>query len=135
MVWSIEYYEQQDGTQPAEVFEDALDRRNLKLAGKLDRVMGQVEVRGPQAGAGMVEKCHSYPGLWEARAIFGGTLARELFGFDGSRAVMLHGYLKRTGEPASTRDLELASRYWQDYQHVNRTSPQQPEPQQEEEGQ
>ena len=35
MPWQIEYYEQQNGGQPAEDFEDSLP---VKLAGKLARV-------------------------------------------------------------------------------------------------
>src|SRR2546426_3188910 len=42
------------------------------------------------------------------------TLAREFFGFDGRRIVLLHGYVKRTGQAASTRDFRKASTYWTD---------------------
>ena len=61
------------------------------------------------------------------RVIHSGTLARELFGFDGERIVLLHGYVKRTGEPASQRDLNKASDYWKDYQKTRRVSPVQEE--------
>ena len=97
MMWTIEYYEQSDGVQPAEKFEDWLDQKHPKLSGKLVRATDRLAELGPQAGAGLVEKCSGYPGLWEVRAIFSQMLARELFGFDGSRAVLLHGYVKRGG--------------------------------------
>jgi hypothetical protein len=110
MTWTIEYYEQQDGIQPAEAFEDELDRDQPKLAGKLLRATDQLAVRGPQTGAGLVEKCCGYPGLWEVRAIFSQFLAREPFGFDGSRrpAARICQACWRTGvhkRPGSRRDI------------------------------
>jgi hypothetical protein len=38
MLWTIEYYEQADTTQPAEVFEDTVYKAHPKLAGKLARI-------------------------------------------------------------------------------------------------
>jgi hypothetical protein len=126
MGWDIEYYEQLDGTQPAEVFEDALERDYPKLRGKLLVIIDQLEQYGPQTGGGMVEKCHNLP-IWEMRAIFSDMLARELFGFDGSRVVLLHGYVKRVRQPASTRDLNDAGQFWQQYLKTRRVSPELPE--------
>jgi hypothetical protein len=97
MTWKIEYFEQEDRTQPAEVFEDALDGTYVKLAGKLARVAGELPFHGNRLGGGYIEKCHDYEGLWEIRVIYGGMLAREFFGFDKERIVLLHGYTKRTG--------------------------------------
>lgn len=57
------------------------------------------------------------------RVIHGGILARELFGFDGERVVLLHGYIKRKGEPASETDLKKAFGYWEEYQRTRRVSP------------
>ncbi|MGH2516664.1 MAG: hypothetical protein ACRDHP_13505, partial [Ktedonobacterales bacterium] len=88
MTWDIEYYEQQDGTQPAEVFEDALDDHHRSLSAKLARTVEALEIAGFRLGGGKVEKCHNYPDLWEVRAIHSQTLARELFGFDGQRIVL-----------------------------------------------
>ena len=129
MTWTIEYYEQTDSTQPAEVFEDALDRTHPKLSAKLARFVEQLEVFGPQLGGGYLESCHGYAGLWELRAIYSQWLARELLGFDQNRVVLLHGYVKRGGEPASTPDLTLAGNYWQDYLRTRRISPIQEEEQ------
>ncbi len=54
---------------------------------------------------------------------------RELFGFDGdrNRIVLLHGYVKRVGQPASLSDLNQASDYWRDYQETHKISPELPE--------
>jgi hypothetical protein len=54
-------------------------------------------------------------------------LARELFGFDGNRIVLLHGYIKRTGQTASTRDLKKAFDYWTEYIRTRLVSPVQEE--------
>lgn len=119
MEWVVEYYEQRNGAQPAEVFEDALFRALPKLA----RLVLQLQSDGYGLGGGYLEPCHDYAGLWEVRAIHGGSLARELLGFDQRRVVLLHGYRKRVGEPASIRDLNLAFSYWADYTRERRLSP------------
>ena len=65
MKWVIDYFEQEDTTQPAEVFEDALDHTYPKLSGKLLRVVSALRLYGHQLGGGYLEKCHDYEGLWE----------------------------------------------------------------------
>lgn len=109
--------------QPAEVFEDALDLTHPKLAGKLQRVFDGVLEQGRKLGGGLIEPLHGYAALWEARAIFNGWLAREFFALDGNTAVLLHGYVKRVGQPASQGDMAQAQRYWQDYIKTRRLSP------------
>ena len=123
MPWTIEYYEQTDTAQPAEVFEDAVYKKYPKLAGKLARIVVALESNGPRLGGGLIEPCRGYPGVWEIRAIFSQTLARELFGFDDQRVVLLHGYLKRAGQPASNKDLARAADYWRDYLRTRHVSP------------
>lgn len=127
MKWTIEYFEREDTTQPAEVFEDELDASYPELAGKLIQITDLLMLEGYRLGGGFIEKCHGYQGLWEIRAIYARTLAREFFGFDGQRVVLLHGYVKRTGKPASEHDLEKALGYWQDYQKTRHVSPVQEE--------
>ena len=127
MKWIIEYFEQEDTAQPAEIFEDFLDGTYPKLAGKLLYVTEQLQFYGHQLGGGFIEKCHDYKGLWEIRVIYAGMLAREFFGFDRERIVLLHGYVKRTGQPASAPDLKKAFSYWTVYLHTHRISPVQEE--------
>ena len=79
MPWTIEYYEQTDTTQPAEIFEDAVSQAHPKLAGKLARIVVGLESSGPRLGGALIEPGRGYPGVWEIRAIFSQTLARELF--------------------------------------------------------
>lgn len=127
MRWTIEYFEQADTTQPAEIFEDSLDVTHPKLSGKLLKVAKTLPSFGHQLGGGYIEKCHDYEGMWEIRVIHGGMLAREFFGFDKERIVLLHGYTKRTGQPASIYDLEKAFGYWKEYMRTRRVSPVQEE--------
>lgn len=123
MAWTIEYYEQADGAQPAETFEDTLKRDHPKLAGKLRRVLVAVREHGRRLGGGYIEPLHDYPDLWEARAIAASWLAREFFAWDGDTAILLHGYIKRSGQKASKSDIVSAHSYWQDYQATHRVSP------------
>jgi hypothetical protein len=129
MTWVVEYYEQADTTQPAEEFEVSLKRHHKKLGAKLRAIAAAIELYGPQLGGGLIEPCHDYKGLWEIRTIFNGFLGRELFGFDGerNRVVLLHGYVKRVGQPASIPALNQASDYWRDYQSTHKISPEVPE--------
>ncbi len=129
MRWVVEYYEQTNTTQPAEAFEVSLKRHHKKLGAKLRAIAAAIEVYGPHLGGGLIEPCHDHKGLWEMRTIFNGFLGRELFGFDGEhhRIVLLHGYVKRVGQPASTPDLNRASDYWKDYQHTHKISLEVPE--------
>lgn len=127
MKWKIEYFEQEGTSQPAEVFEDALEGVYPKLAGKLLRIVIELQSYGYHLGGGYIEKCHDYQGMWEVRVIQRGTLAREFFGFDGEHIVLLHGYTKRTGEPASASDLRKAFMYWTEYLRTRHVSPVQEE--------
>ena len=127
MKWTIEYFEQLDSTQPAEVFEDTLVAIYPKLRGKLLQITDNLEYYGHHMGGGYIEKCHDYKGMWEIRVIHSRTLVREFFGFDNERIVMLHGYIKRTGQPASAHDLEKAFGFWKEYMQTRRLSPVQEE--------
>jgi len=118
-----EYFEQKDGTQPAEVFEDKLFSLNKKMLGKLLRITESLEQYGPQLGGGYIEKCRNYQGLWEIRVIFSDMLIREFFGFDERRIVLLHGYVKQVGQPASIRDMDIAYTYWIEYLRTHLVSP------------
>jgi hypothetical protein len=126
--WTLEYYEQHDGTQPGEVFEDWLDRKHAKLGGKLLRLATEVEAQGPNLGGGYFEPCHDYEGLWEIRARFQKSLGREFLGFDDDRAVLLHGYVKGVDEPAHVEEFKQAHKFWRDYLTKRRVSPEQEVP-------
>ena len=86
-------------------------------------VHDQLKDRGYKLGGGYVEKCHDYQGLWEIRIIHSNRLVREFFGFDEARIVLLHGYVKSVGRPASKRELDIAYRYWNEYLKTRLVSP------------
>ncbi len=123
----IEYFEQEDGTQPAEIFEDRLFLFNKKMLGKLLRITESLEQYGPHLGGGYIEKCRNYQGLWEIRVIFSDMLIREFFGFDKRSIILLHGYIKQVGQPTSIRDMDIAYAYWAEYLRTRLVSPVQEE--------
>ena len=123
MKWIVNYFEQENTVQPAEVFEDELYQANHKFLGKLLYIHDRLKEYGHQLGGGYVEKCHDYQGLWEIRIIHSNKLVREFFGFDGERIVLLHGYVKNVGQPASKRDLNMAYSYWTEYLRTRLVSP------------
>lgn len=126
--WAVEYYEQQDGTQPAEGYEIALKRDHPKLAGKQRRVFVGVLEHGRKLGGGLIEPLYGgYSNLWEARTIFESWLAREFFAWDGNTAILLHGYVKRVGREASTSEMDTAQTYRNDYLQTHRISLEVPE--------
>lgn len=110
--WQIEYYEHEGSEQPAEKFEDGISPR---LAGKLARIAVALREHGPRLGGGLIEKCRDYPSVWEMRAILQNDLAREFFGFDHRRVVLLDGIVKRAGQPTPTSALVRAARCWKGY--------------------
>lgn len=123
MKWTVVYFEQADTRQPAEIFEDTLDKSYPKLSGKLLRLLVELQVQGMHLGGGYIEKCRDYQGMWELRAIHNGMLAREFLGFDNEHIVLLHGYVKRVGQTASASDFEKAFAYWQEYTYTRCISP------------
>jgi phage-related protein len=122
MSWVIDYFERENGVQP-EVFEDELHRLNKKMLGKLLYIQDQLKHCGQQLGGGYIEKCHDYQGLWEIRVIHSNNLIRELCGFDGERIILVHGYVKKVGQPASKQDLKTAFIYWTEYLRTRLVSP------------
>lgn len=50
MKWTVVYFEQEDTTQPAEVFEDTLDITHPQLSGKLLQVTDALEYHGYRPG-------------------------------------------------------------------------------------
>lgn len=129
--WSIEYFEMADGTQPAEGFEDTLarsaNRDEVRLAGKLVRLAGQVEEKGMRVGGGYVESCHDAPGVWQMKADVGGRRGREFFAFDDDRAVLLHGVTKGPREPTPQGAYRTAMSYLEQYRRTRRISPEEAE--------
>lgn len=127
MVWSIEYFEREDGEQPAEVFEDALevssDRDERRLNGKLLRVTDELAQKGFRIGGGYVEPCREAPGVWQIKADAGPRRGRQFFVFDEDRVVLLNGVVKGAREATPPRAFKDALRYQDEYKRTRRVSP------------
>jgi hypothetical protein len=129
VTYEIEYYAYGEGDrQPAEQFEDELERSASKLLGKLQGVTLRVAQELPRSiGGGLWEKCRGYPDLWEVRTIFAKQLARYIAAVDGQhdppRLVLLAGVAKQTGEPTLQVELARAAKYLSEYQKTRRVSP------------
>ncbi len=124
--WQVEYFEKEDGRQPAEEFEDWLDRGDRdhrKIGGKLSRVADEVAQKGHMTGGGYVEKCHEAPGIWQMKADIGGRRGREFFAFDGDRAILLSGIVKESRKPTPRGAFEEAREYLGEYERTKKVSP------------
>lgn len=58
-------------------------------------------------------------GLREVRINLGETdkIARVIFGLDGNRMVLLHGFIKKT-EKTPKNDLDIANKRWKSYESI-----------------
>ena len=54
MRWNVVYFEQEDTTQPAEVFENMLKVNYSQVLGKLLRITDDLEMYGHQLGGGYI---------------------------------------------------------------------------------
>ena len=55
--------------------------------------------------------------------IHSNKLVRELCGFDGERIILVHGYVKKVGQPASKQDLKKVFAYWTEHLQTKLVSP------------
>lgn len=99
----------QDDRQPAEQFEDELERSATKLLASCRTSRLRVaQEQSRSIGGGLWEKCCDCPDLWEVRTIFAKQLARYIAAVYGQhdppRMVLLAGVAKQTGEPIPQAD-------------------------------
>ena len=108
--FKVIFYDKEDGTKPAEEFIAKLDK---KMRAKMLRVVNLlrengIELRGP----------FSKPlgdGIFDLRAQLGSDISRVLyFFFIGRRAVLTHGFIKKT-EKTPPSEIERAKRYRSEY--------------------
>ena len=111
MDYAVEYYEQADGTRPAEEFILAQDK---KMQAKLFLVLEFLEERGPA-----LREPYSKPlgdGFFEVRAKQGTDISRVLYFFVvGRKIILTNGFVKKTQKTPS-REIDRAKRYRADYQ-------------------
>ena len=111
MNYSVEYYEKEDGTYPAEEFILSQDK---KMQAKLFMALEFLEEKGP-----LLREPYSKSlgdGIFEVRARQGSDISRVLYFFVvGKRIILTNGFVKKT-QKTPTNEIERAKRYRKDYQ-------------------
>ena len=111
MNYSVEYYEKEDGTYPAEEFILSQDK---KMQAKLFMALEFLEEKGP-----LLREPYSKSlgdGIFEVRAKQGSDISRVLYFFVVvKRIILTNGFVKKT-QKTPTNEIERAKRYRKDYQ-------------------
>ena len=109
--YSVEYYETEDGTRPAEDFILSQDK---KMRAKLCMSLELLEIKGPE-----LREPYSKPlgdGIFEVRAKQGSDISRVLYFFVvGRKIILTNGFVKKTAK-TPPREIERAKRYRADHQ-------------------
>ena len=108
---SVEYYEMEDGTRPAEEFILSQDK---KMQAKLFMSLELLELKGPE-----LREPYSKPlgdGIFEVRAKQGTDISRVLYFFVvGRKVILTNGFVKKTAK-TPPGEIDRAKRYRTDYQ-------------------
>lgn len=110
MVYTVEYYETEDGTKPAE---DFILSQDIKMRAKLFTMLEFLEEKGPA-----LREPYSKPlgdGIFELRAKQSSDIARVLYFFVvGQKVVLTNGFVKKTTKTPPA-EINRAKRYRADY--------------------
>lgn len=114
MSYEVEYYEQEDGTRPAEDFILAQD---FKMQAKIFSVLTYLEEKGSE-----LREPYSKPlgdGIFEVRAKVGVNITRVLYFFRvGKKIILTNGFIKKT-QKTPRGEIDKAKRYRADYCNRN----------------
>lgn len=111
MDYAVEYYEQEDGTRPAEEFILAQDK---KMQAKLFLALEFLEEKGPALREPYSKALGD--GIFEVRAKQGTDISRVLYFFVvGRKIILTNGFVKKT-QKTPPREIDRAKRYRADYQ-------------------
>ena len=112
MSYTVEYYETEDGSRPAE---DFILSQDNKMQAKIFTALTFLESIGPQ-----LREPYSKPlgdDIFEIRAKQGSDITRVLYFFVvGKTAILTNGFTKKTPK-TPPREIEKAKRYRADYKH------------------
>lgn len=112
MTFSVEYYEREDGSRPAEEFILAQDK---KMQAKLFAVLELLESNGTSLREPFSKSLGD--GIFEVRAKQGSDISRVLYFFVvGRKIILTNGFLKKT-QKTPLGEIERAKRYRNDYTH------------------
>ena len=103
--WTVEFYEEDDGSSPVRAFLESLDAKTqLRFAWSIE----QLRVRNVAAREPLVR--HVEDKIWELREESRTNIYRLLyFFFTGRRIVFLHGFQKKT-QRTPRGEIEIALR-------------------------
>ena len=111
MAYTVEYYEREDGTRPAEEFILSLD---LKMRAKVFAALELLELKGPGLREPFSKALED--GIFEVRARQGSDISRVLYFFVvGRKVILTNGFIKKT-QKTPLGELERAKRCRDDYQ-------------------
>lgn len=110
MDYTVEYYELEDGTRPAEDFILSLD---LKMRAKIFAALELLELKGPGLREPFSKSLED--GIFEVRAKQGSDISRVLYFFVvGRKVILTNGFVKKP-QKTPPRELDRAKRYRADY--------------------
>jgi phage-related protein len=110
MKFKVLFYQKEDGTEPAKVFLNSLDK---KMRAKMVRTIETLQNNGTD----LREPYSKYleDGIFELRAKVGSDISRVLyFFFVGQRVVLTNGFVKKT-QRTPIKEIALAKKYRRDF--------------------
>lgn len=110
VAYTLEYYEKEDGTRPAEAFILAQD---VKMRAKIFMMLEFLESKGPALREPYSKSLDD--GIFEVRAKQGSDITRVLYFFiRGQKIILTNGFVKKTAR-TPRGEIERAKRYRSDY--------------------
>lgn len=111
MTFSVEYYEKDDGTRPAEEF---ILSQDMKMQAKLFMLLEFLEEMGPELREPYSKSLGD--GIFEIRAKQGSNISRVLYFFViGRKIILTNGFVKKSAK-TPPREISKAKRCRTDYQ-------------------
>ena len=110
MTFSVEYYEKEDGTRPAEEF---ILSQDVKMRARIFMILEFLEEMGPQLREPYSKSLGD--GIFEVRAKQGSNISRVLYFFVvGQKIILTNGFVKKTDKTPAC-EISKAKRYRADY--------------------
>lgn len=110
MGYSVEYYEREDGSKPAEEF---ILAQNIKMRAKIFAMLEFLEEKGPALREPYSK--HLDEGIFEIRAKQGSDITRVLYFFViGKKAILTNGFVKKTAKTPPS-EIQRAKACREDY--------------------
>lgn len=114
MSYEVEYYEQGDGSRPAEEFILAQD---FKMQAKIFSVLTYLEEKGSELREPYSKALGD--GIFEVRAKVGVNITRVLYFFRvGKKIILTNGFVKKT-QKTPRNEIDKAKQYRADYCNRN----------------